>query len=97
MGVAEYQRQHKAAGLCIFCSEKAMDNSQFCLKHYYTHSLAMKKNYEKNRAERCAYRRQYYRKMVKEGRCVDCGIPLIEEDTGRRCVNCETTKLQHAR
>jgi hypothetical protein len=93
VGNTAYRTMHKAAGLCIFCSEKAMPDSQFCLKHYYTHSLAMKKQYEKNQVERCAYRVRRYWQMVEEGRCVDCGIKLIEEDTGRRCVNCETTKL----
>ena len=87
MGDKEYKQRHREQGLCLYCSVLAVA-SGLCIDHFFTHKVAYTKHIESNREKFNARILAVHRGWKDEGRCWDCGAPLIPEETGVRCMNC---------
>ncbi len=87
-----YDRRNKRveSGLCRYCLEKAVPGFQFCLKHIYLHRASIKRfhlNHRESEIKRVHERRL---RLKAERKCINCGMPLIE-DEGVKCTNCAMT------
>ena len=88
MGDKAYKLRHKKLGLCISCTQPANTGDYYCIEHRYKKQRCDIRYYYKNKVERrhqVEARRQRYK---EEGKCPDCGIPLIEGE-GVYCINCQ--------
>lgn len=74
-------------GLCRYCLEKAIPGFLYCLKHIYTDRASSHRYSLSHREARARKSAERFQRLKAEGRCTDCGIPLIEGE-GIRCVNC---------
>ena len=89
MGNNKYKRLHKAKGLCLHCSEKAMPGRLLCNKHFISGIKSDLKHYLKNRDYRIKQVKELKKEYIRDGRCSKCSAPLGEQDAGhRQCVNC---------
>jgi hypothetical protein len=87
------RKNHRLQGICIFCSKPAMPDRAYCYYHYVTSLLSVKKYRNINRDKMNEKSRIKRIKYKSEGRCIECGIKLIEDET-YRCTNCKI-KRQH--
>lgn len=86
MGNKAYKDRHKEQGLCRFCSEKAIIKG-YCQKHYSNQKQTDRRYYRRNSQKRIDYKTRWQKKHISEGKCMECGIKLIEGE-GLKCVNC---------
>jgi hypothetical protein len=87
-GVKAYREKHKALGLCTSCPKPAFMGTTMCKEHTLKHKIYyLKYNKEKSDYKHAQFARRKER-LKSEGRCIECGAKLIEEETGLKCVNC---------
>lgn len=88
--VKRWRAKHLSIGLCVFCNEPYLHDSniRLCQKHNEESRLVLKRYYQKNHEFLNARRNKRDERLKKEGKCVNCGIPLTEEDPKVLCVNC---------
>lgn len=96
MGSAAYKQRHREQGLCLYCSEPRFPGLVLCAEHNHTNKLSVLTWKQKNRAHLSAYRRNYIKKMIAEGRCRTCGNDLDSDaDYGCRvCMNCRSQEFR---
>ena len=73
--------------LCRECNELAVVGRKRCVHHLYGDALRHKRYYARHRLEEINRQRLLREQWRVEGKCVRCGIPLIEGE-GIICVNC---------
>ena len=94
MGDKKYKDRHRELGLCVSCSEKAVQGRSLCEKHLKTNLIATEKYKRNNRDKYLAQQKIYSDKRVKRREnnnlCIGCGRPLhYEADEGhKKCLNC---------
>ncbi len=87
-----YRDRHKKAGLCTECTAPATEG-RYCLPHLLTNRVYKKQNHERYAiTQNRAFKERYYR-LKHEGKCTNCGVPLIEGETSL-CVNCMIIKTE---
>ena len=83
----KYQNEHRALGLCVNCSKLAMRGNKYCTYCYQKHRKSDMDYYWRNKEARDMSREARYERLKEEGKCVTCGVRLLE-DWGVHCVNC---------
>ena len=85
--------KHRAMGLCTDCLRKAFPHSSRCLTCLYAHSLAEARYRRLHREHYQRAARADRELRQREGRCIRCGAPLIEDET-RYCMACVSMHLE---
>ena len=77
----------KRSGLCVRCGEKALLGVIFCPNCQLKHSLSARKCDSLHREQRRIKAEEYRKRRKAKGRCIRCGVSLIEGEVGY-CFNC---------
>jgi len=91
MGDAAYKQRHRELGLCVECSKPALKNRTKCKRHLANNIVFSLKWRAANRKHYNKWQLEYKQKRIKDGRCRDCGRPMIEEEQPglyHTCMNC---------
>lgn len=86
--VAKYRNEHKLQGFCVDCHNKPVEGTIRCAAHLLKRAKYTKNYHSTNLIETRNYARNRRTKLISEGRCDHCGIILLPEEEGLRCVNC---------
>ncbi len=82
-----WRKKHKEMGLCHDCSRKSLFGLSLCLLHH-EHLISYGKVWRDNhRKEIKKYHSMKRTQRIKEGKCIRCGAPLLDEEP-KYCVNC---------
>ncbi len=85
-----------AKGLCLDCGRMTNKGATRCPKHLLQHNQEGVRNYDKRRVKRQTQMKAKWVRLKREGRCVQCGVVLNEEESVT-CVSCKVLKNESMR
>jgi hypothetical protein len=83
----KYIKERGDKGFCINCNNKAVLGKLRCFDCLLKFNEISKKYYDEH-PELCIKSKDRRNRYKLERRCTACGAPLMEEEKGVRCVNC---------
>ena len=84
-------RRRKLQGLCVFCGKPVGTGYWICPMCVRKRILLHRSYHFSHRGEMLRKQRAYRAKLVKEGRCYDCGAPLLEDEI-KYCFGCHARR-----